>query len=98
VTETLALAELFEPGSRRAARRNGRPYELVARVAPGEIDLPSGFRLIVGGRLQPLSEGGPMACRVLDIYRPPLCFIAAQFDRVAITDGSGRRILAEWSN
>jgi hypothetical protein len=94
--ETLGIVELFEPGSRRAARRNGRPYELVARIGPGEIDLASGLRLVLEGRLASTANEAPIACRSGGFERPPTCLIAAEFERVAVTDGSGQRVLAEW--
>ena len=94
--ETLGLVELFEPGSRRAARRNGRPYEMVRKAAPGEIDLDRGLRLVVEGRLAALVHDQPIACRAARPEERPLCLVGARLDRVAITDASGRQVLAEW--
>ena len=96
--ETLALIELFESGSRRAARRNGRPYEFVGKIESGEIDLRQGLRLVIEGRLAPLAYGQPIACRRGDPELRPLCGIGAQIQRVAITDASGERLLAEWTD
>lgn len=94
--KTLALVELFEPGSRRAARRNGRPYTVVTNIVPGEIDLSKGLRLVVTGRLAPLRQGTAIVCTGTLIDERPLCMIGAEVDRVAITDASGSRILGEW--
>jgi hypothetical protein len=94
--KTLALVELFEPGSRRAARRNGRPYTVVTNIAPGEIDLSKGLRLVVTGRLAALRQGTAIVCTGTLIDERPLCMIGAEVDRVAITDASGSRILGEW--
>ncbi|WP_338503075.1 hypothetical protein V6R86_06695 [Sphingomonas kaistensis] len=96
--KTLALVELFEPGSRRAARRNGRPYTVVTNIAPGEIDLSKGLRLVVTGRLAPLRQGNAIVCTGRLIDERPLCMIGAAVDRVAITDASGSRILGEWGS
>ena len=96
--ETLAIVELFEPGSRRAARRGGRAYELVAKLAPGEIDLAQGLRLLIEGRLSALPGGQPIACHGAATERRPLCLISANVERIAVTDASGQRVLAEWSD
>lgn len=94
--ETLGIVELFEPGSRRAARRNGRPYELVARLSREELDRGRGLRLVLEGRLAPLSARRPIVCRSEDADRPPLCLIGAEIERVAVTDGLGEHVFAEW--
>lgn len=96
--ETLALVELFEPGSRRAARRNGRPYTVVTKLAPGEIDLTKGLRVVVTGRVAQLRQGAPVACSGTLIDERPLCLIGAEIERVAITDASGQRVLGEWGS
>lgn len=96
--ETLALVELFEPGSSRAARRNGRPYTVVTKLAQDEIDLSKGLRVVISGQLAGLRQGAPIACSGTLIDERPLCLIGAEIDRVAITDSSGRRILGEWGS
>jgi hypothetical protein len=93
---TLALVELFKPGSRRAARRNGKPYTVVAKLSPSDIDLTLGLRVIVTGRLVPFGSGAAIACRGSDVNERPLCLISAEIDGVTITDASGERILGEW--
>lgn len=98
IRETLALVELFEPGSRRAARRNGRPYTVVTKLAPDEVDLSKGLRVVVSGQLTRLGRNAPIACSGTLIDERPLCVIGAEIDRVAITDASGRRVLGEWGS
>ena len=93
---TLGIVELFAPGSRRSSRRGGRSYELVERVSPGEIDLASGLRFVVEGRLERLANGSPIGCWSASPDRQPLCLIAARVDRFAVTDASGRNVLSEW--
>jgi hypothetical protein len=97
-SETLGLIQFFEPGSRRAARRNGRAYTLSERLKAGEIDLARGLRLVIEGRLAALPSGQPVVCHVVDGRQRPLCMINAAIDRVAITDASGARLLAEWTD
>jgi len=98
VPETLALVEFFAPGAPRAAQRNGRPYDLVVNIAPEEIDLSRGLRLVVEGRLAPLPGGQPIACRADTVDEPPLCLISGEVARIAITDASGQQVLAEWTD
>lgn len=93
---TLALVELFAVGSRRAVRRNGRPYSIVTKIAPGEIDLSRGLRLVLTGRLKSFAGHSPIACSGAGVNERPLCLIRAEIDRVAITDASGQRLLGEW--
>ncbi|HZG08003.1 MAG TPA: hypothetical protein VEZ70_03380 [Allosphingosinicella sp.] len=94
--ETLALVELFKPGSRRAARRNGKPYTVVAPLAPNEIDLARGLRVAVTGRIARFGAGATIVCRSEDVDRRPLCLVAVEIDRVAITDATGQRVFGEW--
>ncbi len=96
--QTLALVELFRTGSRRAARRNGRPYMIITKVARDQIDLANGFRLILDGRLAPLRQGSPIACLLSSKDERPLCLIGAEVDHVTITDATGDRILGEWGS
>lgn len=94
----LAVVEFFAPGSRRAARRGGRPYTLTANIAPGEIDLARGLRLLVEGRVSALPDGQPVVCSGDTREGPPLCLISVSISRVAITDASGQRVLSEWAD
>jgi hypothetical protein len=94
--KTLALVEYSKPGSRRAARRNGKPYTVVAKLAPSEIDLTRGLRVVVTGRLVPFGSRSAIACSGIDVDKRPLCLISAEIDRVAIMDASGQRTLGEW--
>ena len=96
--ETLALVEYFEPGSRRAARRDGRPYTAVKRLRQGEIALGQGLRLVVEGRLAELPGGQPIGCWSESATIRPICVIRGRVDRVAVTDASRQRVLGEWTN
>jgi hypothetical protein len=93
----LGIVQLFDPGSRRAARRSGEPYQVVANVAPGEVRLEQGLRLRVEGQLASFPDGRAVACSSVDPDRPPLCFILARFERIAITDAAGARVYAQWA-
>ena len=93
---TLGIVQLFDPGSRRAARRNGEPYSMAANVPAGELQLDQGLRLRVEGRLAQFPGGHVTACSSLDPGRPPVCFINARFERIAITDAAGERVYAQW--
>jgi hypothetical protein len=95
--ETLALVQLFEPGTKRADRRSGRAYQAVETVAPGEIALDQGLRLRIEGRLAGLGDGPPIGCWSDSPNLRPICTVRVRFDRIAITDASGTRTLADWT-
>ena len=96
--ETLALVEYFEPGSRRAARREGRPYTVVKRRRLAEVALGQGLRVVVEGRLAELPGGQPIGCWGESATIRPICVIRGRVDRVAVTDASRQRVLGEWTN
>ncbi|MCP6053664.1 hypothetical protein NL338_26120, partial [Klebsiella pneumoniae] len=81
--------------SRRAARRNGRPYTIVTKLAPDAIDLSKGLRVVLTGRLAGLGRGAPVTCSGTVIDERPLCLIGAEIDRAAITDA---RVLGAWGS
>lgn len=96
--QTLGLVELFEPGAKRQERRNGRPYQAVQTVEPGELPLDRGLRLVVEGRLVALAEGQAIGCWSPSPDQRPVCLINVRFDRIAITGPTGDHLLAEWKS
>jgi hypothetical protein len=92
--ETLGLAQVFEKGSSRLARRERRPYSVTLKLMEGEAPPVGGFRLVLEGRLSG-AEGGPIRCLSDDPDLRPTCFVLAQYDRVAIEDAAGD-LLGEW--
>jgi hypothetical protein len=98
IRQTLGLVELFEPGAKREERRNGRAYEAVQNIGPGDIALDHGLRLIVEGRLVALDKDKAIGCWSPSPDRRPVCLIRVRFDRIAITSPTGDHVLAEWKN
>ncbi len=96
--QTLAIVEIFLPDARRAARRGGRPYEAVQTIPLSAIALDDGLRLRVEGRLVARGDAPPTGCWSESPQLRPVCIVRVQFERVAITDASGARILADWKN
>lgn len=96
--ETLALVELFEPGTKRADRRSGRAYQTVETIEQGEIALDQGLRLRVEGRLVALGDGPPIGCWSEGPSVRPVCVVRVRFDRIAITDATGNLTLADWKD
>jgi hypothetical protein len=94
--QTLGLVELFEPGTKREERRSGRPYQAVKKVAPGEMALDQGLRLVVEGRLVAFDKDEAIGCWSPSPDRRPVCLIRVRFDRIAITGPTGEHVLAEW--
>jgi hypothetical protein len=90
--------ELFEPGTKREERRSGRPYQAVKKVAPGEMALDQGLRLVVEGRLVAFDKDEAIGCWSPSPDRRPVCLIRVRFDRIAITGPTGDHVLAEWKS
>ena len=95
--QTVGLAAVFETGGSRLSRRNGRAYAFTVR---GEGDLPvtpppGGYRLVLEGRAIAFSNGRAIRCLSPSANQRPVCVVAAQVDRVAFEDATGKT-LSEW--
>ena len=96
--QTLGIARFFEPGSSRAARRNGKAYRFSKKVAPEQAPGDQGLRLLIEGRLSVDPSRQPIGCWAADPEVRPICVFNARFDRVAITDPSGEIVFSEWKD
>lgn len=96
--ETVGIARLFEPDSRRATRRNGEPYRLTAKMSAEELPGADGLRLVIEGRLAADPARQPVACWSAGPDRRPICILIARIERVAITRSDGVTTLAEWAD
>jgi hypothetical protein len=94
--QTLAIAQFFEPGSKRAARRNGQPYRVSTKVAPEDAPGDQGLRLAIEGRLSVDPSTQPIDCWASSADQRPVCVIRARFSHVAITGPTGDTVYAEW--
>ncbi|MBU3077621.1 hypothetical protein [Sphingomonas quercus] len=95
--QTVGLAAVFEVGSSRLARRNGRAYEYTIR-AKGDAPLmppQDGFRMLLEGRIAAFPSGQAIECRATGPDQRPVCIIAVKLDRVTYEDESGTT-LSEW--
>lgn len=89
------LAAVFETGGSRVSRRDGRAYAFTQRGEPtAEIPL-GGYRLLIEGRLTAFPDGYVIRCRAMSPDAEPVCIAAAEVDRVAVEDASGK-LLREW--
>lgn len=96
--ETVGIARLFAPDSRRATRRNGEPYRLTAKMAAEELPDARGLRLVVEGRLAADPARAPVACWSRGPDQRPICILIGQFERVAIVAPGSGKALAEWTD
>lgn len=96
--QTFGIARFFEPGSSRAARRNGEAYRFSKKVAPEQAPGAQGLRLLIEGRLSVDPSRQPIGCWAASPDVRPVCVFNARFDRVAITDASGRTVFSEWKD
>lgn len=95
--QTLGIAAVFEEGASRFGRRNGRAYAYTVR---GEGDQPAqapagGYRLLLEGRVTGFPSGRAFRCRASGPDQRPVCVIAVQLDRVAMTHSDGT-VMGEW--
>lgn len=96
--QTLGVAAVFEEGASRIGRRNGRAYAYTVR---GEGDQPvqrpaQGYRLLLEGRVVGFpTSGRAFRCRASGPDQRPVCVIAVQLDRVAVTQADGA-VMSEW--
>lgn len=95
--QTLGIAAVFDEGASRFGRRNGRAYAYTVR---GEGDQPAqapadGYRLLLEGRVIGFPSGRTFRCRAAGPDQRPVCVIAVQLDRVAVTQADGS-IMGEW--
>ena len=95
--QTVGLAAVFETGSSRIGRRNGRAYAHTIRQA-GEaplVALDAGYRIRLQGRIATFPDGRAIRCRAANPNQRPVCVAAVQLDRVAFETPTGEA-LSEW--
>ena len=94
---SVGLAAVFETHGSRLSRRNGRAYAFTVRGA-GDLPVilpPGGYRLVLEGRAIAFANGRAIRCASQSPNQRPICLVAAQVDRVAFEDATGRT-LSEW--
>lgn len=96
--QTLAVAQVFVAGGARQGRRDGKPFETSARLAPDSFDGSRGLRVRLAGRIGGVPGGGPALCRQPGgAEQRPICVIAVAIDEVAIEHPVTGETLATWS-
>jgi hypothetical protein len=93
--ETVAIAQVFEPGGSRLLRRGGKAYEATKKLDGGPVPGPAGLRLVLEGRLTAGDGHRPIRCFSARSDRPPVCMVIVELDRVAFETPDGD-MLAEW--
>ena len=95
--EAAGLAAVFETGSSRLGRRNGRAYNYTVRSAGDQpVTAPeNGYRLRLEGRIAAFPGGRAVHCHAPGPDRRPVCVAAVQMDRVAFLTADGAT-LGEW--
>lgn len=93
--ETLGIARFVPPGAARTTARGNRPYAMTSKQPEGYVGDPSGYRLVLSGRITGFRDGQPVHCWNESAAQRPVCIVAAEFDRVAFEDSRGA-VLAEW--
>lgn len=95
--QTVGLAVVFESGSSRIGRRNGRAYETTIRAEGDAPPTPpkAGYRLVVQGHVASFPGGRAIACHATGPDQRPVCIVAIELDRVAFEEADGTS-LNEW--
>ena len=95
--EAAGLAAVFETGSSRLGRRNGRAYTYTVRPTGDEPVTPprNGYRVRLEGRISAFPSGRAVHCRAAGPDQRPVCVAAVQMDRVAFMTAEGAT-LGEW--
>src|SRR5690606_24736044 len=94
---TLAIGQVYTTESPRAGRRGGEPFEAVARMAAGELDVSQGFRLRISGRLAKAGGAAPVICRQANPASRPTCLLTVTLNEVAIENPATGVTLATWA-
>ena len=89
------LASVFQAEGSRVSRRDGRAYELTLRGDPAPEPPVGGYRLLIEGRFSAFPDGRSIRCQAPSAEVEPVCVAAAEVDRVAMEDASGK-LLREW--
>jgi len=94
---TVGIVQVFEAGSPRTGRRQGKPLEAVTKVEGDDLRVRAGFRLVLTGRLAAFDGGRPVQCRAPTADLRPVCQVAVEIDRYAIENGQTGDVLATWA-
>ena len=91
----VGIAHFFTEQDSRLRRRDQRAYETTVKLAEGEQPSPTGYDLVLSGRLTQLPGGRVIACAGNGAAAPPRCIVSADFDQVRLARPDGTMI-AEW--
>ena len=95
--QTLAIGQSFNSDDGRQARRDGKAYTAVIRMAPDAVRGEQGFRLRLSGRIVAGPGGSATICRQPGgAEQRPICMIFAQLADVAIENAATGEVLATW--
>ena len=95
--QTVGLAAFFEADSSRVDQRGDRPWQAAIRAAEGEtLERPTGFHLIIEGRLGAFSDGRPVRCSSAGPDQRPLCVIRIRREYVAFAPIGSDEVIQEW--
>jgi len=80
-----------------AVRFRDQPWQAAVRAAEGEtLERPTGFHLIVEGRLGAFADGRPVRCQSAGPDQRPLCVVRIRRDYVAFAPIGSDEIIQEW--
>jgi hypothetical protein len=91
----VGIARFFTERDSRTHRRERRAYETSESLLEGQGPSPSGYDLVIEGRLQALPDGRVIACSP-QADTAPICVISASFGQVSLERADSGKMIAEW--
>nr|WP_047165393.1 hypothetical protein [Sphingomonas sp. Y57] len=93
--QSLAVAQFLPVDAESRLTRNGRPLEVVRRIARGDIDSARGFRVRIAGRVDRDAE--PVRCvQPGGTDQRPICVLKVRMDEIAIENAANDDTLGRW--
>jgi hypothetical protein len=97
--QTLGLAQIFSDEDSRIGRRAGKPYEAVIRMDEKDLNIESGLRVRLRGRISRFPGDLPVRCRQpAGKDQRPVCLVAVTFDDVAVDNPVTQQVMATWAS
>lgn len=93
----VGIARFYTDTQSRVGRRGRRDYALARQLAKGEQASPTGYLLMISGRLQALPDGRVIACNVAAAATAPRCIISAHIDQVSVLHPETEQVLGQWA-
>lgn len=94
--QSLAVAQFLAADAEGRLTRNGRPFEVVRRIAQADFDSSHGFRVRIAGRVERDPE--PVRCvQPGGTEQRPICVLKVRMDEIIIENAANDEALGRWA-